>query len=93
MRHVRQDRRSTAEAAAELLEPLTELVIRAGNAILDVTGAIKVDDKPDGSPVTQADLAADRIIVEGLARLVPGDPGVSEERVDLAQPRYDAASS
>ena len=51
--------------AATLMEPLTDLVIRAGAAILAVNrAAMKVDGKLDGSPVTEADLAADRIIAE-----------------------------
>jgi 3'(2'), 5'-bisphosphate nucleotidase len=74
-------------AAATLLEPLTELVIRAGAAILAVDRrAMRVDGKADGSPVTEADLAADRIIAEGLAWLVPEIPVLSEERAGLAQP-------
>jgi 3'(2'), 5'-bisphosphate nucleotidase len=69
------------DTAARLMEPLTDLVVRAGAAILAVNRhAMKVDGKPDGSPVTEADLAADRIIGEGLARLVPIVPAVSEER-------------
>src|SRR6185295_15910960 len=77
------------DAAAALLEPLTELVIRAGRAILAVNrAAMKVDGKADGSPVTEADLAADRIIVEGLAQLVPNVPALSEERAPLALPPY-----
>ena len=77
------------DAAAALMEPLTDLVIRAGAAILAVNrGAMRVDGKPDGSPVTEADLAADRIIAEGLARLVPEIPALSEERVGLAKPPY-----
>jgi 3'(2'), 5'-bisphosphate nucleotidase len=76
-----------AAAAAALMEPLTDLVVRAGAAILAVNRvAMQIDGKPDGSPVTEADLAADRIIGEGLARLVPGIPALSEERVDLAKP-------
>ena len=60
------------EAAATLLESLTELVIRAGEAILAVNrSAMNVTGKSDGSPVTEADLAADHIIVEGLTRLAP----------------------
>jgi len=52
-------------AASALIEPLTELVIRAGAAILAVNrAAMRVDGKTDGSPVTEADLAADRIIGE-----------------------------
>ena len=75
--------------AATLMEPLTDLVVRAGAAILAVNrAAMRIDGKLDGSPVTEADLAADRIIAEGLARLVPGIPALSEERVDLAKPPY-----
>jgi 3'(2'), 5'-bisphosphate nucleotidase len=80
------------DAAAELMEPLTDLVIRAGEAILAVNrAAMKIDGKMDGSPVTDADLAADRIIGEGLARLVPEVPALSEERVHLAKPPYDGS--
>jgi 3'(2'), 5'-bisphosphate nucleotidase len=79
----------TIEAAARLIEPLTELVIRAGAAILAVNrDVMKVDGKQDGSPVTEADLAADRIICEGLARIAPEIPSLSEERVHQASPPY-----
>jgi 3'(2'), 5'-bisphosphate nucleotidase len=78
-----------SEAAAALIGPLTELVIRAGSAILAVNrGAMKVDGKSDGSPVTEADLAADRVIADGLARIVPQIPSLSEERVHQATPPY-----
>jgi len=78
------------QAAAALIEPLTDLVIRAGAAILAVNrGAMKVDGKTDGSPVTEADLAADRIIGEGLARLAPEIPSLSEERLHLAKLPYE----
>jgi 3'(2'), 5'-bisphosphate nucleotidase len=77
------------DAAAQMMELLTELVIRAGNAILAINrGALKVEGKADGSPVTEADLAADRIIGEGLAWLVPEVPTLSEERVNSATPPY-----
>jgi 3'(2'), 5'-bisphosphate nucleotidase len=77
------------DAAAALIEPLTELVIRAGHAILAVNRAsMKVDGKSDGSPVTEADLAADRVLVEGLARLAPTVSVLSEERAQLAMPPY-----
>ncbi len=72
-----------------LLEPLTTLVIDAGAAICSVRrGALTVNSKSDGSPVTQADLAADRIIAEGLARLCPGVRAVSEERAAEARPPF-----
>jgi 3'(2'), 5'-bisphosphate nucleotidase len=77
------------DAAAALMTPLTDLVVRAGAAILAVNrAAMKIDGKLDGSPVTEADLAADRIIGEGLARLAPEIPALSEERVHLAKPPY-----
>jgi 3'(2'), 5'-bisphosphate nucleotidase len=77
------------KAAATLMGALTDLVIRAGAAILAVNrGAMRIDGKADGSPVTEADLAADRIITDGLARLVPDIPTLSEERVDRAKPPY-----
>jgi 3'(2'), 5'-bisphosphate nucleotidase len=77
------------DAAAALIEPLTDLVIAAGRAILAVNrAAMKVEGKTDGSPVTEADLAADRIIGEGLARLAPNLSALSEERASLATPPY-----
>ena len=77
------------DAAATLMERLTDLVVRAGAAILAVDRrAMQIDGKPDGSPVTEADLAADRIIGEGLARLVPDVSALSEERLHQAKPTY-----
>lgn len=78
--------------AAALLEPLTELAVQAGAAILAVNrNAMTVEGKSDGSPVTLADLAADRVICEGLTRLFPGIPTLSEERLHLAEPPYAGA--
>ena len=69
------------DAAAALAGPLTDLVVRAGAAIMAVDRrAMAIRDKADGSPVTEADLAADRIIGDGLARLIPDIPALSEER-------------
>src|SRR5262245_38189276 len=76
--------------AQSLLEPLTDLVVRASAAILDVT-RIAATDKPDGSPVTQADLASDAIIVDGLRVLAPDIPVVSEERVDQTTGPFSAS--
>ena len=75
-----------SDAAGRLMEQLTDLVIRAGDAILAINrAALKIEGKADGSPVTDADLAADRIISEGLLRLAPDIPTLSEERVDSAK--------
>jgi 3'(2'), 5'-bisphosphate nucleotidase len=90
MNEARPNQSIGRDAAAALIEPLTDLVVRAGAAILAVNrGAMRVDGKADGSPVTEADLAADRIICEGLTALVPDIPAISEERVHLAKPPYD----
>ena len=80
------------DAAAALMEPLTDLVVRAGAAILAVNRlAMKIVGKTDGSPVTEADLAADRIIGEGLARLIPQVPPISEECIPPRKPPYDGS--
>src|SRR3984957_13780219 len=72
---------------ARLMAPLTELVALAGAAILKVDRTrMRIDGKADGSPVTEADLAADRVIADGLARLAPQIPALSEERAHLAAP-------
>ncbi len=72
--------------AAALIEPLTDLVARAGAAILAVDrGTMTSSGKADGSPVTEADLAADRVIAAGLARLLPEVPTLSEERSHRAE--------
>ena len=78
-----------AAAAAALIDPLTDLVARAGAAILAVNRkAMGVADKADGSPVTEADLAADRLIAAGLAQLAPDLPVLSEERTHAAKPPF-----
>lgn len=70
------------ETAAALARAMTELAVAAGEAILAVDHRrAKTNGKDDGSPVTEADLAADNIIVEGLKRLRPDIPVISEERV------------
>src|ERR1700722_10417699 len=81
------------DGAAALMEPLTDLVIKAGAAIIAVNrAAMEIEGKVDGSPVTEADLESDRIIAEGLARLVPEWPALSEERVHIAKPPpYDGS--
>src|SRR5882724_7281853 len=74
------------DTAVALIEPLTELVARAGAAILAIDRrTMSRHGKADGSPVTEADLAADRVIAEGLARLLPEVQTLSEERTHLAK--------
>ena len=54
---------------------------RAVTAIYDGPG-FETRMKSDDSPVTEADLAADRIIAAGLARAFPDIPVVTEERAE-----------
>lgn len=78
------------DAAVALIEPLTDLVAQAGAAILAVDrSGMRVHGKSDGSPVTEADMAADRIIADGLKKLVPHIPTLSEERTHLAARPYN----
>jgi 3'(2'), 5'-bisphosphate nucleotidase len=72
-------------AAASLIDDLTAIVSRAAAAIQRVAPqAARV--KADGSPVTDADEAAEAVILDGLARLMPGVPVVSEEAAARATP-------
>ena len=61
-----------AQSAAALMDPLTALVAKAGAAVLSVNrGRMMIGGKVDGSPVTDADLASDRIIAEGTRATLP----------------------
>jgi 3'(2'), 5'-bisphosphate nucleotidase len=63
-----------------LVAALTGLCSDAGRAILDLArDALNVREKADLSPLTAADEAAQSMILNGLARLLPGLPVVSEE--------------
>jgi len=65
---------------AEFIEPIVDLARKAGDAILEVYASdFDVQSKDDESPLTQADLAAHRRIVAGLAELTPDLPVISEE--------------
>lgn len=86
---IRTGSRVDAAAARPLLQPLTELVARAGAAILAVErDNMTVDGKTDGTPVTAADMAAHHVIIDGLAALLPDIPILSEESAHLATPPY-----
>jgi 3'(2'), 5'-bisphosphate nucleotidase len=57
-----------------------QIALRAGRAIMEAREARhRPDYKADGSPVTVADLAADEIIRNALARDLPGLPVITEE--------------
>ena len=74
-------------ADGALLEELTTIVSEAAAAILAVrAGALDARSKADRSPVTAADHAAEAVILENLARLLPGVPVVSEEAAARVSP-------
>ena len=73
---------------------LRDLALVAGRKILEIRadGDYHVDRKDDGSPVTAADLAADKIISAGLRHAFPDVPIISEEQpipeIDPRQPFF-----
>jgi 3'(2'), 5'-bisphosphate nucleotidase len=65
---------------AELINPIVDLAVEAGQAILEVYATdFDVQEKGDQSPLTQADLASHHCIVAGLSALTPDIPIISEE--------------
>ena len=66
---------------ADLLDPVVDIVRAAGVRIMEFYRTdVGVEQKADYSPVTEADRAADEIIVPALEALTPDIPVVSEER-------------
>lgn len=64
----------------QLIDPVVSLAAEAGKAILEVYATdFDVQEKDDQSPLTQADLASHRMIMQGLAKLTPDIPVISEE--------------
>jgi 3'(2'), 5'-bisphosphate nucleotidase len=71
---------SSAPKLADLAAALMPTVADAGAAIMAVyDGAFSVQKKDDNSPLTQADLESQRVILDGLSRLTPDIPVLSEE--------------
>lgn len=67
------------------VEDIIEIARKAGSAILDVYNTdFSVEVKEDQSPLTEADKRANAVIVEGLSRLFPEIPVISEETRTVA---------
>jgi 3'(2'), 5'-bisphosphate nucleotidase len=67
---------------ARLLDDLAEAAREAGEAIRTIVArGFEVESKGDSSPVTEADRAAELIILAALARAAPGVPVIAEEEV------------
>lgn len=70
---------------AALLPRLVEICAEAGLRVMEVRSRPHVTGtKDDGSPLTEADIAAEHVIAAGLARIAPEVAVVSEE--DLSRP-------
>jgi 3'(2'), 5'-bisphosphate nucleotidase len=79
----------TSAGEAGLLDELTTIVSQAAAAVLAArAGGLDPRTKPDHSPVTAADEGSEAVIVEGVARLLPGIAIVAEEAVGRAPPRH-----
>jgi len=66
----------------ELLPDLVKLADQAGEAIMKIYATdFKVKTKDDMSPVTEADVAAEAIILKELNALTPNIPAIAEEEM------------
>jgi 3'(2'), 5'-bisphosphate nucleotidase len=76
---------------ARLVDDIAEAAREAGEAILEVVRrGFEVEAKRDLSPVTEADRAAELIILGVLARVAPGVPVIAEEEVAAGRiPAHD----
>jgi 3'(2'), 5'-bisphosphate nucleotidase len=69
---------------ARMLEPLLDIARTAGRKIMEIYGTdFSVTQKSDRSPLTAADMAAHEVIVQGLKRLTPDLPVLSEESSNI----------
>jgi 3'(2'), 5'-bisphosphate nucleotidase len=74
-----------------LVDQLADAAREAGEAILKVVRrGFEVETKHDTSPVTEADRAAELVILAALARAAPGVPVIAEEEVAAGRiPAHD----
>lgn len=68
----------------ELIDDIIQLSVVAGQRIMEVYDTdFDVSHKDDDSPLTAADMAAHNTIIEGLNRLTPELPVLSEESTEI----------
>lgn len=66
----------------KLVSALVPAVIEAGALILEIRQrGLSVEQKSDLSPVTEADRAAEEILLKALRKIAPGVPVIAEEAV------------
>lgn len=67
------------------IENLIETFFKAGNIAKEISQkGVKITIKPDKSPVTDGDLAVDKILRSKIENITPYIPIISEETVDLS---------
>ncbi len=70
--------------SSELIDNIIELAIVAGHRIMEIYNTdFGVEQKADNTPLTAADMAAHHTIIEGLGRLTPDIPVLSEESANI----------
>ena len=70
----------------QIIGDVCRIAQHAGEVIMDIYRAdFSVREKSDTSPVTEADVAAERLITEALVALTPDIPVVAEEDVSAGQ--------
>lgn len=75
---------TTRSPDSDLLDAVVDISRRAGREILDVYGSdFETRAKADNSPLTEADLRAHQLILDGLKQLSPQLPVLSEEATDI----------
>ena len=82
MLSVQSSEKPVIEISQHLVDQVVASCRQAGEAILTVyrsIDGIAVDYKADDSPLTQADLAAHRLLVKALPTIIPNLPLLSEE--------------
>ena len=73
---------TAAASDADILAVFERLALAAGREIMTVfNGQFDVAEKADFSPVTEADKASERVILEGLREAFPDIPCIAEEEM------------
>ncbi len=76
-----------SESLEQLLPKVIEIAKQAGDAILNYHGgqaeSLKITRKKDKTLLTEADLKANQIVIDGLQKLTPDIPILSEESIIL----------
>lgn len=85
---------TAASEAADILALFERLTLDAGRVILDIFHAgVAFETKADASPVTEADRAAERVILDGLRANLAGLPCVAEEECAAGRaPAFDGGA-